>query len=78
MITFLVLQVSRDFLKISLSLNSKDIKLACFGAATIQLLKELGRTPDIEVPLPNVPSMVDALELYLKGLSIIDEPIARS
>ena len=58
--------------------EQKDVKLVCFGAATAQLFKELGCTPAIEAPLPNVPSMVGALALYLKGLSMIDEPIAHS
>ena len=46
--------------------EQREVKFACFGASSASLLRELGFTTDIEAPLPHVPSMVSALELYLK------------
>jgi uroporphyrinogen-III synthase len=40
--------------------------LAAFGPTTAKAIRDLGLTLDIEAPLPNAPSMVGALELYIK------------
>ena len=41
-------------------------RLAAFGPTTAKAIKDLGLTIDIEAPLPNAPSMVGALELYIQ------------
>ncbi len=41
-------------------------RLAAFGPTTAKAIKDLGLILDIEAPLPNAPSMVGALELYIK------------
>ena len=43
-----------------------DIQIGCFGATTVQAVRDAGLRLDIEVPLPGVPSMTMALENYLK------------
>ena len=41
-------------------------RLAAFGPTTAKAIRDLGLILDIEAPLPNAPSMVGALELYIK------------
>jgi uroporphyrinogen-III synthase len=41
-------------------------RLAAFGPTTAKAIKDLELILDIEAPLPNAPSMVGALELYIK------------
>ena len=43
-----------------------DIQIGCFGATTVQAVRDAGLRLDIEAPLPGVPSMTMALENYLK------------
>ena len=55
----------------SLFVNFPDFKqnntrIATFGPATAQAVREAGLILDIEAPLPNAPSMTGALELYVK------------
>ena len=42
-------------------------KLAVFGTTTADSLRKRGFEPDIEAPSPNAPSMVGALELYVRN-----------
>jgi uroporphyrinogen-III synthase len=46
--------------------TQKKIRMAAFGPTTAKAVKEAGLILDIEAPLPNVPSMTGALELYIK------------
>ncbi|MDD4969547.1 MAG: uroporphyrinogen-III synthase [Paludibacter sp.] len=43
-----------------------DIQIGCFGATTVQAVRDAGLRLDVEAPLPGVPSMTMALENYLK------------
>lgn len=43
--------------------------LAAFGANTFKAAEEAGLVLDIKAPMPQSPSMVSALEVYLKSLS---------
>jgi len=43
-----------------------DIQIGCFGATTVQAVRDAGLRLDIEAPLPGIPSMTMALENYLK------------
>ena len=43
-----------------------DIQIGCFGATTVQAVKDAGLRLDIEAPLPGLPSMTMALENFLK------------
>ncbi len=49
--------------------QQNDTKIACFGATTIQAVKEAGLIPDIEAPTPEAPSMTMALEHYIKNMN---------
>jgi len=42
--------------------------LAAFGANTFKAAEEAGLVLDIKAPMPQSPSMVSALEVYLKSL----------
>lgn len=44
-----------------------DIKVAVFGPTTAKAATENGLRIDIEAPLPNVPSLTGAIELFLKN-----------
>ena len=46
--------------------KQNNTRLAAFGPTTAKAIKDLGLILDIEAPLPNAPSMVGALELYIK------------
>ena len=46
-----------------------DIQIGCFGATTVQAVRDAGLRLDIEAPLPGVPSMTMALENYLKEIN---------
>jgi uroporphyrinogen-III synthase len=46
--------------------KQNNTRLAAFGPTTAKAIKDLGLKLDIEAPLPNAPSMVGALELYIK------------
>ena len=46
--------------------KQKNTRLAAFGSTTAKAIRDLGLILDIEAPLPNAPSMVGALELYIK------------
>ncbi|MCP9770083.1 uroporphyrinogen-III synthase [Lacihabitans sp. LS3-19] len=46
--------------------KQNNTRLAAFGPTTAKAIKDLGFILDIEAPLPNAPSMVGALELYIK------------
>ncbi|MDD3788610.1 MAG: uroporphyrinogen-III synthase [Petrimonas sp.] len=43
-----------------------DMAIGCFGSATAKALEEEGLRLDCEAPLPGIPSMTAALELFLK------------
>lgn len=43
-----------------------DMAIGCFGSATAKALEEEGFRLDCEAPLPGIPSMTAALELFLK------------
>lgn len=43
-----------------------DIQIGCFGATTVQAVRDAGLRLDIEAPLPGVPSMTMALDNFLK------------
>lgn len=43
-----------------------DIQIGCFGATTVQAVRDSGLRLDLEAPLPGVPSMTMALENFLK------------
>lgn len=45
--------------------NQGDIKIAAFGHATVQSVRDAGLRVDIEAPTPEAPSMAAALENYL-------------
>ncbi len=47
--------------------KQKNTRLAAFGSTTAQAILDLGLKLDIQAPLPNAPSMVGALELYIKA-----------
>ncbi|MCG8340245.1 MAG: uroporphyrinogen-III synthase [Cytophagales bacterium] len=47
--------------------EQKDTRIAAFGPTTAQAVRDSGLILDIEAPLPNMPSMTGALELYIKG-----------
>lgn len=46
--------------------KQNNTRLAAFGPTTAKAIRDLGLILDIEAPLPNAPSMVGALELYIK------------
>jgi len=43
-----------------------DIQIGCFGATTVNAVREAGLRLDIEAPVPGVPSMALALENFMK------------
>jgi uroporphyrinogen-III synthase len=43
-----------------------DMAIGCFGSTTAKAVREAGLRLDCEAPLPGVPSMAAALELFLK------------
>lgn len=47
--------------------KQNNTRLAAFGSTTAKALTDLGLKLDIQAPLPNAPSMVGALELYIKA-----------
>ena len=46
--------------------KQNETKIAVFGANTIKAAEDAKLTPDIKAPLPQTPSMVSALEKFLK------------
>ena len=52
--------------------KQNDIRIAALGPTTAKAVKEVGLYLDIEAPLPNVPSMTGALELYVKKANSIN------
>ncbi|MDR3250273.1 MAG: uroporphyrinogen-III synthase [Tannerella sp.] len=46
--------------------NQQDIRIGCFGPTTAKAAVDAGLRLDIEAPTPESPSMIAALELYLK------------
>jgi len=46
--------------------KQKNTRIAAFGPTTAKAVRDNGLFLDIETPLPNVPSMTGALELYIK------------
>lgn len=46
--------------------KQNNTRLAAFGPTTAQSIRDHNLILDIEAPLPNAPSMVGALELYIK------------
>ncbi len=46
--------------------KEEDYAIGCFGKSTAATLKELGITVNCEAPIPGVPSMTAALDLFLK------------
>lgn len=52
--------------------KQNNTRLAAFGPTTAKAIRDLGLTLDIEAPLPNAPSMVGALELYIKDANNIN------
>ncbi|MDR0825480.1 MAG: uroporphyrinogen-III synthase [Prevotella sp.] len=56
---------------LSLSKNAPNFEqgervIGCFGASTAKAVRDAGLRLDCEAPLPGVPSMTAALEMYLK------------
>ncbi len=49
--------------------QNEDIKIACFGPATVKAGKAAGIHVDIPAPRPGVPSMTMAIEQYIKDLT---------
>jgi uroporphyrinogen-III synthase len=47
--------------------DPKQTKLAAFGANTIKSMQDAGLEPEILAPTPQSPSMVSALDQFLKG-----------
>lgn len=45
-----------------------DIAIGCFGPATAKAARDAGLRLDVEAPTAEAPSMIGALELFLKGL----------
>ncbi len=45
--------------------KKEDIKVGCFGKATVKTLNDLDITIDCEAPVPGVPSMTAALDQFL-------------
>lgn len=43
-----------------------DVKIGCFGTATAKAVRDAGLRLDVEAPTPECPSMVSALEDYVK------------
>ncbi len=48
--------------------KQNDTKIAAFGANTFKAVEDAGLTLDIKAPVPQSPSMVTALDNYLKAL----------
>jgi uroporphyrinogen-III synthase len=46
--------------------KQEDIKIACFGAATAKAALDVVLRLDVEAPVPGAPSMITALEAFLK------------
>lgn len=46
--------------------KQEEIKIASFGNATAQAVKEAGLRLDLQAPLPNAPSMTMALDQFIK------------
>ena len=46
--------------------KQNGLRMAAFGPTTARSITDAGLILDIEAPLPNVPSMTGALELYIK------------
>lgn len=46
--------------------KQNDTMIASFGEATAQAIKEAGLRLDIQAPMPQIPSMTMALELFIK------------
>ncbi|MDR3194382.1 MAG: uroporphyrinogen-III synthase [Tannerella sp.] len=46
--------------------RQEDIKIGCFGSSTAKAAIDAGLRLDVEAPTPEAPSMIAALELYLK------------
>ncbi len=47
--------------------NQESTAIAAFGKTTSKTVEELGLRLDLKAPMPNAPSMVSALELFLNG-----------
>jgi uroporphyrinogen-III synthase len=43
-----------------------DIQIGCYGATTAQAVRDAGLRLDLECPVPGVPSMTMALDIFLK------------
>ena len=46
-----------------------DIQIGCYGATTVQAVRDAGLRLDLEAPLPGLSSMTAALENYLKEIT---------
>ncbi len=46
--------------------QQEDVKIACFGASTLRELELAGKSPDIQAPSLQTPSLVDAIDAYLR------------
>lgn len=46
--------------------KQEEIRIASFGSATAQAVKEAGLRLDLQAPLPNAPSMTMALDQFIK------------
>lgn len=55
-----------SLLKNAPNFKQEDRILACFGASTAKAIKDSGLRVDCEAPLPGIPSMTAALEVFLK------------
>jgi uroporphyrinogen-III synthase len=49
--------------------KQKETILAAFGNNTFKAIEEAGLKLQIKAPMPQTPSMVSALELFMKSLS---------
>jgi uroporphyrinogen-III synthase len=46
-----------------------NTRIAAFGSTTAKAVRDAGLILDIEAPLPNAPSMIGALEMYIKKVN---------
>lgn len=56
----------KSLLKNFPSFQQNDVRIASFGTATAKAVHEAGLRLDMQAPRPEAPSMVTALELYIK------------
>jgi uroporphyrinogen-III synthase len=52
--------------------QQQDIRIAAFGPTTAQAVIDNGLRLDIEAPMPNAPSMIGAIELYIRKVNKLE------